>query len=93
MGLQAQEAQGVTEYPLQPDPDILIWFAEPRSQREVSRLKGVNRHTIYVHMRQTRRMGLINHVGSKPSSWGPRQQLYELTPAGVEYLEANDDGE
>lgn len=74
-----------------PMDDVLIWFDEPRSLTEVQKATGFHRSTVWRHMKRARSLGFIHLVGTKPGEYrGPKQKLYELTLAGVDYLEAED---
>ena len=79
----------IPEWPME---DVLIWFDEPRSMTEVQKTSGYNRSTIWAHMKRSRSLGFIHFVGTKPGEYrGPRQKLYQLTQAGVDYLVVNDE--
>jgi len=81
----------MTKIPSRPSLEILAWFEEPRSYTQVSRLSGYYRETIWAHMKAARRMGLIAHTGQhKDRLTSCNHKLYELTHAGLEYMEAND---
>ena len=69
-------------------PTILSRFAEPRSGTQVAKENNWDKNLVWNHIRLARRKGLIALAGTrKDRLTSCTHKLYELTPAGVDYLE------
>ena len=73
-------------------PDVLYGFTEPRSGTQVAKESNLGKTMIWNQMRLARRKGFIAPVGKrKDPLTSCTRKLYEITAAGVDYLEANNE--